>query len=256
MSLALYAVSGLVAAALLLYFFLFRGGSGGGVKVAARSVGAPPPSAPAAAASAGVGGTPSSAAGGAAGERLPLVRIYFGSQTGTAENYAKQLQREARKRGFAAQPVDLAGFGRGAGARAHGGDASELLRGGGLALFLMATYGEGDPTDSAQDFARWLKAERAPDGADARPLAGLSFSVFGLGNRQYQFYNKMGKVRAAAPCAAPCRAPPARCRVTRARAPTHSRVLAGDRRAAGSAGRHARARAGLGRRRLRPGRRL
>ena len=204
MSLILLAVAGVVAAALVL-FFLTRGGGGGGGKVAAVRGAVALPSSPAAAAPAGVGGTPSSAASSAAaGERLPLVRIYFGSQTGTAENYAKQLQREARKRGFAAQPVDLAGFGRGAGARAHGGDARELLRGGGLALFLMATYGEGDPTDSAQDFVRWLRegaeaeaeAKAAGKAGPPQPLAGLAFSVFGLGNRQYQFFNKMGKVRA------------------------------------------------------------
>ena len=251
MSLILLAVAGVVAAALVL-FFLTRGGGGGGGKVAAVRGAVALPSSPAAAAPAGVGGTPSSAASSAAaGERLPLVRIYFGSQTGTAENYAKQLQREARKRGFAAQPVDLAGFGRGAGARAHGGDAAELLRGGGLALFLMATYGEGDPTDSAQDFVRWLKAERAPDGADARPLAGLSFSVFGLGNRQYQFYNKMGKV-----CAASRAAPRRAARAARRHCAASPRVLAGHRRAARSAGRHACACAGPGRRRLRPRRRL
>lgn len=128
---------------------------------------------------------------------MPLVRVFFGSQTGTAENYAKQLQHEARKRGFRAVPVDLAGFGRGAAGSAHGGDAKELLSlgaaEGGLALFLMATYGEGDPTDSAQDFLRWLRVD--PPAAAQLPLTGLSYAVFGLGNRQYQFFNKMGKVR-------------------------------------------------------------
>ena len=60
---------------------------------------------------------------------------------------------------------------------------------GGLNVFLMATYGEGEPTDNSVDFTRWLKA--APAGC----LAGaVRFTVFGLGNRQYEHYNAMGKL--------------------------------------------------------------
>ena len=135
----------------------------------------------------------------------PQLRIFFGSQTGTAENYAKQLRNAARKHGFACSLHDLATFGRGGAA-----DARELLLGGGLALFLMATYGEGDPTDSAIDFAKWLRDETRDAAA---PLAALRYAVFGLGNRQYQFFNGMGKVRHSllrAGCAwgARARAPP------------------------------------------------
>lgn len=39
-----------------------------------------------------------------------------------------------------------------------------------LAVFCMATYGEGDPTDNAQDFYDWLQE------ADA-DLSGLRFAV-------------------------------------------------------------------------------
>lgn len=42
-----------------------------------------------------------------------------------------------------------------------------------LAVFCMATYGEGDPTDNAQDFYDWLQE------ADA-DLSGLRFAVSGL----------------------------------------------------------------------------
>lgn len=41
-----------------------------------------------------------------------------------------------------------------------------------LAVFCMATYGEGDPTDNAQDFYDWLQE------ADA-DLSGLRFAVSG-----------------------------------------------------------------------------
>ncbi|CAM9786407.1 unnamed protein product [Chrysoparadoxa australica] len=50
----------------------------------------------------------------------------------------------------------------------------------------MATYGEGEPTDNARPFLDWMKDEA--DGA----LSGLQFTVFGLGNKQYEHYNRMG----------------------------------------------------------------
>ena len=40
----------------------------------------------------------------------------------------------------------------------------------GLAVFCMASYGEGDPTDNAQNFSDWLK-----DGES--DLSGLNYAV-------------------------------------------------------------------------------
>jgi NADPH-ferrihemoprotein reductase len=116
----------------------------------------------------------------------PLLRIYFGSQTGTGENYAKQLKAAGRKHGFRVVNVNLETFAR--------GGKEAMLSTPGLAVFLMSTYGEGDPTDTAVDFTKWLKET---SGDAARPATGLQYTVFGLGNRQYQFYNQMGKVRQA-----------------------------------------------------------
>ena len=56
-------------------------------------------------------------------------------------------------------------------------------------FFLVATYGEGDPTDSGVDFQKWLmSAER-----NAEPLSQLRFGVFALGNRQYDQFAAFGK---------------------------------------------------------------
>ncbi|KAJ1456874.1 hypothetical protein M885DRAFT_438997 [Pelagophyceae sp. CCMP2097] len=107
--------------------------------------------------------------------------IYFGSQTGTAEGFAKILADEARAHGFAPRIVDLEDF------------EPETLCGEGraeIAIFAMATYGEGEPTDNAHVFLRWCK-EQKKEGSS--PLAGVRFSVFGLGNKQYEHFNAVGR---------------------------------------------------------------
>ncbi len=104
------------------------------------------------------------------------VQIYFGSQTGTAEGYAKTIADEANRRGFEAEVIDLEDF-----------DDDHMTAP--LQLFAMATYGEGEPTDNAHQFVDWLKASK-----DSGILDGKRYAVFGLGNRQYQHFNSMGKL--------------------------------------------------------------
>ncbi|KAM9886352.1 hypothetical protein OXX79_014244, partial [Metschnikowia pulcherrima] len=52
-------------------------------------------------------------------------------------------------------------------------------------FFMVATYGEGEPTDNAVEFFNWLETE-------AEQMENLKFTVFGLGNSTYEFYNAMG----------------------------------------------------------------
>nr|XP_023662922.1 NADPH--cytochrome P450 reductase-like [Paramormyrops kingsleyae] len=52
--------------------------------------------------------------------------------------------------------------------------------------YCMATYGEGDPTDNAQDFYDWLQQGEVD-------LSGVKYTVFALGNKTYEHYNAMGK---------------------------------------------------------------
>ncbi|KAA3672559.1 NADPH-ferrihemoprotein reductase, partial [Paragonimus westermani] len=59
-----------------------------------------------------------------------------------------------------------------------------------LAIFIVATYGEGEPTDSARHFVEWLKHS-------SMPLTGLTFAVsydsrlavFGFGSSAYSTFN-------------------------------------------------------------------
>eukprot|EP00958_Prasinococcus_capsulatus_P000989 scaffold94_cov340-Prasinococcus_capsulatus_cf.AAC.5 len=63
-------------------------------------------------------------------------------------------------------------------------------------VFLVSTYGDGEPTDSAVDFFAELD-KYMETAADERlfTLAHLSFAVFGLGNRQYEHFNASGMLR-------------------------------------------------------------
>merc|ERR1711990_1089300 len=104
------------------------------------------------------------------------VVVFYGSQTGTAEDFATRLAKESSKygvKGLALDPEEV-------------GDNDEIAHlpelDDHIAIFCMATYGEGDPTDNAHDFKEWL-TEGTTD------LTGLNYAVFGLGNKTYEHFN-------------------------------------------------------------------
>jgi len=66
-------------------------------------------------------------------------------------------------------------------------NAAAALAAAPVALFLQATYGDGEPTDSSAAFCRWAGEQSPP------ALQPLSFAVFGLGNTQYEHYNAAAK---------------------------------------------------------------
>ena len=119
--------------------------------------------------------------GGAAakGDEFPRggLTILWGSQTGTAEGFAGELMREARRKGFRARSVDLEDY--------EAEDICDELE---PVVLLMATHGEGEPTDNAMPFYTWANEE-----ATAPMLSELKYAVFGLGNTQYENFCFMGR---------------------------------------------------------------
>jgi len=61
------------------------------------------------------------------------------------------------------------------------------------AFFVMATYGEGEPTDNAVQLMQNLEDESFEFSNDQRSLNGLKYVVFGLGNKTYEHYNLIAR---------------------------------------------------------------
>ena len=99
----------------------------------------------------------------------------FGSQSGNAEQLAKNFGRQLTALGYEAPVVDMAKF-----------REVDLTRETWL-LAVSSTWGEGEPPDNAVEFWNHLESAEAPR------LENLRFSVLGLGDTDYEIFCGMGK---------------------------------------------------------------
>jgi NADPH-ferrihemoprotein reductase len=103
--------------------------------------------------------------------------IFWGSQSGTAEGLANRLVRDCRSRfGLDALAADLSDY-----------DPETItnIPSSKFAIFIISTYGEGDPSDNATQFLSWLGSDKSIR------FIGLRYAAFGLGNSKYKFYNRV-----------------------------------------------------------------
>ena len=104
----------------------------------------------------------------------PELSIFFGSQTGNAEELAGKTKKMAEKLGFKPNVIDMDGY--------DPSSFSKLKR----VLIITSTWGEGDMPDNAEDL--WMATcEQNP------PLSGVSFSVCAIGDTSYDEFCKAGK---------------------------------------------------------------
>lgn len=113
--------------------------------------------------------------------------VFYGSQTGTAEDYASRLSKEGSSRfGLKTMVADL---------EEYDFDNLDSFPEDKLAIFVLATYGEGEPTDNAVEFYEFIGSDDVSfaggASADEKPLSNLHYVAFGLGNNTYEHYNSM-----------------------------------------------------------------
>jgi sulfite reductase (NADPH) flavoprotein alpha-component len=104
----------------------------------------------------------------------PVLLIGYASQTGAAEQLARQCADAFERAGqsVAVEPLERL-------------DAARLARTH-KALFVVATTGEGDPPDHVWPFERRVMGKAAS-------LGGLSYAVLSLGDRQYCKFCSFGR---------------------------------------------------------------
>ncbi|KAJ0331488.1 hypothetical protein COL922a_011865 [Colletotrichum nupharicola] len=105
------------------------------------------------------------------------VVVFWGSQSGTAEGFANRLARELHQRfHLETMSADLSDY---------DADTIAQIPQTKLAIFILSTYGEGDPSDNAGMFWDWITK------LQDKPLTSLRYVAFGLGNSNYRYYNRV-----------------------------------------------------------------
>ncbi|XP_069627893.1 NADPH-dependent diflavin oxidoreductase 1 isoform X3 [Haliaeetus albicilla] len=103
--------------------------------------------------------------------------VLFGSQTGTAQDTAERIGREAKRRHFQCRVEALDSY-----------DVANLINEL-LVIFVCATTGQGDPPDNMKMFWRFLFRKNLPPGS----LCQLDYAVLGLGDSSYPKFNFVAK---------------------------------------------------------------
>ncbi|XP_053229585.1 NADPH-dependent diflavin oxidoreductase 1 isoform X1 [Podarcis raffonei] len=103
--------------------------------------------------------------------------VLFGSQSGTAEDLAQRIGRQAARRRFRVRVSALDDY-----------PVAKLIEEP-LAIFVCATTGQGDPPDNMKNFWRFLFRKKLP----ATSLSRLDYGVVGLGDSAYPKFNFVAK---------------------------------------------------------------
>ncbi|XP_066466654.1 NADPH-dependent diflavin oxidoreductase 1 isoform X1 [Tiliqua scincoides] len=105
------------------------------------------------------------------------ILLLFGSQTGTAQDTAERIGREAKRRHFQCRVEALDSY-----------SVANLIHEP-LVVFVCATTGQGDPPDNMKNFWRFLFRKNLP----TTSLCQMDYAVVGLGDSSYPKFNFIAK---------------------------------------------------------------
>ncbi|KAJ8414478.1 hypothetical protein AAFF_G00036800 [Aldrovandia affinis] len=115
------------------------------------------------------------------------VKVFFGSQTGTAKGFAQDLAEEVKILGLTAEVIDMKDYDPD---ENLANECTNTL----ICVFLLATYTDGQPTQNAQWFCKWLEEASTDFRFGQTYLKGMRYAVFGLGDSVYvSHYNTVSK---------------------------------------------------------------
>nr|XP_027804441.1 S-adenosyl-L-methionine-dependent tRNA 4-demethylwyosine synthase TYW1-like isoform X4 [Marmota flaviventris] len=115
------------------------------------------------------------------------VKIFYGSQTGTAKGFATILAKAVTSLDLPVAVINLKEYD-------PDDHLVEEIASKSVCAFLVATYTDGRPTESAEWFCKWLQEASSDFRFGRTYLKGMRYAVFGLGNSAYaSHFNKVGK---------------------------------------------------------------
>lgn len=106
-----------------------------------------------------------------------VIRVLYGSETGTAQDVAEQIWKSAKRKGLRSIVSSLNDY-----------DIQNLPFEQ-LIIFVVATTGQGDPPANMKQFWRHLLRKTLP----TTMLQNLKYSVLGLGDSSYTKFNFAAK---------------------------------------------------------------
>jgi len=101
---------------------------------------------------------------------MTTIPFLYGTMTGNSRDLAERGVKRLKAAGFAAEALDMAKA------------KPEDLEGRSHALFVISTWGDGEPPDDAVPYVERLQHD------NPLPLQGVEFSVCALGDESYDIF--------------------------------------------------------------------
>lgn len=118
---------------------------------------------------------------------IESIKIFYATQTGNSKSFSESLSLNAGKREIKSDIVDLSTYDPDDSLVEEANDTS-------LCIFVLSTYSEGSPPESASWFFKWLEEASNDFRVQKAMLKGMKYAVFGLGNSLYaDHFNTVGK---------------------------------------------------------------